>query len=193
MIPRLLVDIDGVLADFNPSYVATMCKVANKDVTLPQGEWPTEWSQEVTATWGEICAKGSEFWYNLPSLPGVDTFIDELNEVAESAEAEVYFVTSRPGWDVKAQTELWLYERGMDIPTVIPITWSKGVVAKAIGATHAVDDKPSNCEDIDLHTNQVCRTTLYAQPYNAAERAALLKRGIATKFDLFDWLKESLR
>ena len=200
-IPRLLVDIDGVLAEFNGSYLEMLNKVSGRRVATPDQPWPTTWSyelglgftkQEVAAAWGEICAKGTDFWYNLPSLPGADNFIDSLNEVVESALAEVYFVTSRPGWDVKVQTELWLYERGMDIATVIPITWSKGVVAKALGVTHAIDDKPDNCEDILLHTGRLCQTTLYAQPYNAAEREGLLRKGCPTRSSLEEWLKESL-
>lgn len=130
----LIMDVDGVLANFYPGY-NELCARMGKPILEP-GRWDDFLDEEV---WAAI-KRSDDFWYDLPALVDERTFarIDGLDQVGT-----VYFVTNRPGGTAKNQTEAWLADFGLVDPTVI-VTKFKGELAKAVVATHAIEDKAEN-------------------------------------------------
>jgi hypothetical protein len=63
----------------------------------------------------------------------------------------VFFITQRPwteGETVQRQTQRWLVEQGFELPSVLVISGSRGLAAKAIRLDYHVDDNAQNCFDI---------------------------------------------
>ncbi len=142
----ILFDIDGVLADFILGYTKLGMKMGFLNhawSTLSQREWdmPEIPKMQQSAIWEKI-KQDSWFWTELEPLQDKNTF-EEINDL-ECLGSAVYFVTSRPGVNVKNQTELWLKERGILRPTVL-ISSLKGQIASGLKATHLIDDKAGNC------------------------------------------------
>jgi uncharacterized HAD superfamily protein len=144
----VMFDLDGVLADFYSGYRSVQERMG-KTVTTST-VWDDYWDKDV---WQEI--KNSQFWATLHPLVNEDTFkrINGLN-----AYADVYFVTSRGGVNVKSQTSAWLQQHGIDSPSVI-ISSQKGEVAKAINADYSIEDKAGNACYIAYHAPR-CRSYL---------------------------------
>lgn len=156
---RVGLDIDGVLADFNQAYVATVIDVTGKDLFPgPYGTFDiTTWNYpesygytatEVSKVWALI--KESEgFWVNLRPYKEVQRIYQRLYDITCGAELhDVYFITSRPGKSSKIQTEAWL-AGGMQIqiPTVL-ISSDKGACARALNLDLYIDDRTENCADV---------------------------------------------
>ena len=138
-----LFDIDGVLADFILGYTKLGMKMGflNRSwSTLSQRTWdmPEIPKAQQDAMWEKI-KQDSWFWTELEPLQDKDTFA-EISDL----DGAVYFVTSRPGVNVKHQTEMWLTQQGISRPTVL-ISSLKGQVASGLKATHLIDDKAGNC------------------------------------------------
>lgn len=141
----ILFDIDGVLADFILGYTKLGVKMGllqRSWSTLSQREWdmPEIPKAAQNAIWEKIKAD-AWFWTQLEPLQDKDVFA-EIEDLQVSH--AVYFVTSRPGVNVKNQTEMWLNERGIFRPTVL-ISSLKGQIASGLKATHLIDDKAGNC------------------------------------------------
>lgn len=163
------IDIDGVLANFNKAYRAKLIEVTGRDL-IPEaacrsnepGEEPPVWfyaefygytKDEDSKTWKAIIADPM-FWRNLEHLRGAKEFLwnldceVELHDDNIAQRPEVYFITTRPGTDVKGQTVTWLSDRDVDFPTVLITRGNKGQLAQGLGLTHFLDDKPENCFDV---------------------------------------------
>lgn len=93
-----------------------------------------------------------------------------LVRAIENHELDLYFVTSRVGRTAKAQTEMWLRERGIYHPTVI-VSSEKGLVARAVGATHTLDDSPKQIRQMYEESPE---TSVYimARKYNRCVEGA---------------------
>lgn len=157
---RIGLDIDGVLANFNPAYIRLLNEIRN--IGASEDHVPQRWHYEgdlgftpddVQLAWQAI-GKSEDFWYNLnrleypPSLPG----------------HEVYYITARPGKNVKLQTESWLMEYGADLPTVL-ISAMKGACAYALNLEVYVDDRLENILDVE-RASPSTRAYLINRPYN---------------------------
>lgn len=146
---KLAIDVDGVLANFCDSYAARL--TARTGIPFPPAshDWPTVWAwdramgitpQEERYTWEEDILKSSNFWKNLDPLPNAKPAIRWLNRLTYTGN-EVNFITNRIGKNAKLQTEKWLYNLGMNYPTVI-VTNNKVPFLKALGINFFIDDKP---------------------------------------------------
>lgn len=85
MITRILLDVDGVLADF----VGGVCKAFDRDKEQVIDTWPTGTYDIVNAlgiTQGEFCEKldgiGAPFWDGLEPYPWATEFYEKLSEHA---------------------------------------------------------------------------------------------------------------
>lgn len=126
---NLAVDIDGCLANFTTRYVDRIIQVTGVDKFEgdqtakgfpPVWNYPEEYgytSAQMDAVWKSI-RKDELFWATLDPLPGAMEAVRRL-ERARMDGHDVYFITSRPGYKAKFQTECWLRDMGMDCPTVI--------------------------------------------------------------------------
>lgn len=177
------IDLDGVLANFNAAYRARLISVTGRDL-IPfevcrgwtSAETPPTWNyapyygytpEEDADTWRSIRTDPT-FWQNLRGLPGA---LEMLNGLAARLTGlydpipEVYFITTRPGIDVKGQSESWLMNAGIDIPTVLITRGEKGDLARGLGLTHFLDDKPENCLSVKT-LSTTTETFLLACRYN---------------------------
>jgi hypothetical protein len=150
---RLLIDLDGVVADFTLGFssLATDMGLVTKPWTTNQQEsW--DYSFSVNEVWAELKSRWN-WWMTLPPLIN-DHEVRLLNEVIASN--NVYFVTNRPatrGYSAEMQSRLWLGSIGVqaDHASVIATrSGTKGVLAKSLNLELAIDDKPSNLEEIAL-------------------------------------------
>lgn len=168
---KLGVDIDGCLANFTDSYSKHLSQVTGLVFPKASDAWPTEWYWDRAAgvnkddeakVWKEvITAEGSDFWETLDHLDGAPATIKQLNRLAKAGH-DVYFLTHRMGDKAKLQTEKWLYERGVDYPTVV-MSGTKLPLVRAIGIQFFIDDKPETIEE--MHDN-VKLLYIKDAPYN---------------------------
>jgi phosphoglycolate phosphatase-like HAD superfamily hydrolase len=193
----ILIDLDGVLCDFNRGYQRRLAQIAAR-MPMPSYVEPTCWNyagtlgyttDEDRATWKSIREDGL-FWYGLRPLPEAPAFLSRLQQRSRRVE-EIYFVTTRVGMTAKHQSEQWLGEQGYPNPTVIVTKGDyKGEVAKALKATHAIDDKPENCFAIKAarpDCDVALLSALYNQPFHE-EAAALGVRIVHSPLQFLDTL-----
>lgn len=143
---RLLLDVDGVLADYTQTYLAA---VVAAGVRFIPSQWvPSQWdlSKELKLTAAENARVDALM--NMPGvaqriapLPGA---IDAVKRMAKKA--EVYFVTApiptSPTW-VYDRAQWLLKHFGEELGSRIVSTVHKGVVS----GTFLVDDKIENCRE----------------------------------------------
>ena len=105
-------------------------------------------SQHRDRVWQAIEAT-PDFWTTLaPIDPGA---IERLYQLTCELKWEVFFITQRPvtaGETVQWQTHKWLVEHGFPMPSVIPLSVSRGKAASALRLDYLVDDTPQNCVDV---------------------------------------------
>ena len=148
---RIGLDVDGVLADFNTSFIRLIISVTGRDLFPPRPFDIPTWdysehygytSSEMSKVWQDI-KDSPDFWASLPPYAGVKNLISLLKERKD----DVYFITSRPGQTAKAQTEEWLELFNVIRPTVL-ICSEKGLAAKALDLDIYVDDRTENYVDV---------------------------------------------
>jgi len=165
---RVAFDLDGVLADLGTAYDAVAAQVAatrdassGRDKTVPDDKGDrSETDHENAAatsspsstdsaeTWDAIRAI-PDFWITLSPLePGV---IERLQVTATRHRWELFFVTQRPatrGDTVQRQTQRWLVQHGVDLPSVIVTRGSRGTLAGALHLDVLIDDTVQHCVDV---------------------------------------------
>lgn len=178
---RIGVDIDGVLADFNSAYIDLCIAVAGADYfpprpfDIPTWNYPEFYSYtdaEVSRVWRAI-EDDASFWRDLKAYDDAREALGKL-ALLELGNADVYFVTSRPGQTAKEQTEAWLRMHGWDRATVL-ISSAKGAVAKALKLTHYVDDRDLNCVDV-RDTSPSTAVYVVDRPWNRNLQATDIRR-----------------
>jgi hypothetical protein len=183
-LPRIGVDIDGVLAEFNRPYAALFNELGYTppfDVEhLDLSSWHWEEAHMRAAglsedaikvildlAWSKIRAS-TAFWATLPSYPTAKLDLINLRTVIENA-WDVYFITCRPGTTAKFQTEAWLMHKGLKapfVPTVLIVDngeVNKPRLCKALELDAIIDDKPSNLWNV----TPPCQRFLFDRPWNA--------------------------
>lgn len=148
---KILLDIDGVLADFILGFTTLLSK-HREDITpyntYEQRQWDFAYPKEVTRQgWTLVDESLGRFWSTLPVLATAD----EKQLVRDlSQQHEVYFVTSRPGGRLtRVATENWLVNNfGLHNPSVI-LCNEKGAFVDAAAIDFALDDKPENVATMD--------------------------------------------
>lgn len=165
------VDVDGVLADFNTNFMKRVVEVTGRDLFGPD-YIPTTWNypeslgytpEEVTATWNHIKQDGN-FWSSLPAYPRTNDFLHKLS--IKSVFHDIYFITSRPGFDAKQQTEQWLVQHRFGASPTVLISSLKGAAATALALDKYIDDNYENCVGVNsLSLNT--KVYMMEQPWNA--------------------------
>lgn len=188
-LPRLGIDIDGVLAQFDRPFAALLNQILPHhdlppidfpvtDVTFPHlWDWDVyymtragisaETQQEILAeAWGAIKAS-TAFWATLPGYPSTGTDLTYLRACIENG-WDLYFITCRPGMTAKFQSEAWLMSKGLKAPFVPTVLIcesgeiNKPRLCKALGLDALIDDKPSNLRGVPAET----RRYLLDRPWN---------------------------
>jgi uncharacterized HAD superfamily protein len=164
------VDCDGVICDFNTTFIALCKRVTGRDL-YPAGYEPLTWNypeslgytaDEVSAVWDVIKAD-QRFWLKLPVYPETKAALDYLRERRYHRD-DVYFITNRMGSWPKWQTEVWLSMMGFSSATVL-LSAMKGLCARALNLDVYIDDKWENCVDV-VNSSACTRTFLMDRPWN---------------------------
>jgi hypothetical protein len=174
---RIGFDVDGVVADFAAGYRAIEQRLfggrpgragepeiegraqehretENREVVDRPGETPAESHQphemrrRRDLIWKEI-QQTRDFWATLDPIE--EHGVRRIHQLMLQYRWEVFFITQRPataGDTVQRQTQRWLVAQGFDIPSVLAITGSRGVVSAALRLSYHVDDNPQNCIDV---------------------------------------------
>ena len=184
---RLGFDVDGVFADFNEKFIPYSIAVTGKDLYPARPFDITTWNYpesygytlaEVSAVWKVIKADPS-FW--LSTNPYADAYADLYRiKLLQNAGHEIYFITARPGIEVKRQTEQWLEDKGFPKPTVL-ISSHKGLCARTLSLDAYIDDKKENVIDVLTLNFGNTRTFLLDRPWNQGLEEYLGKSGIYGK------------
>ena len=155
---RIGCDVDGVLADFNRAFIERTVLVTKKDLfparpfDILTWNYPESYgytSAEVSAVWKDV-KRDPIFWSSLPAYVGTWDAINLLRLREVNDGDEVYFITARPGYRVKFQTEIWL-QANSGYPTWTPtvlISSDKGGCAKALQLDRYIDDRTDNVYDV---------------------------------------------
>lgn len=169
---KIGVDIDGVIADFNSSYIDLLIKVSGEDkfprrpFDIPCWGYDYHYGYDkkvVSETWRRI-KESPTFWSSIPAYRDTKMFLKDLYNMQESTQHDIYFVTSRPGKGAKYQTEWWLSMQGFFLPTVL-ISDQKAKVCTALQLDYYIDDKQENCQSVHMEGQGKC--FMYAQPWNS--------------------------
>jgi uncharacterized HAD superfamily protein len=147
---KIGVDVDGVLVDFVAAFKKEAAQVLGREIIGEQTSWDFEDSleisqSEVSKVWDSIDATPDWFYLNAIAKPGVEHYLPWLTRAHD-----VYFITSRKqgaGLPVAYQTQLCLYELGVEFPVVIANT-DKGETAAALELDAFVDDYIKNIERV---------------------------------------------
>lgn len=177
---KLAIDVDGVLAVFNNDYAKLIKKYGGPDFPKNGPDWPPCWNWEADVDagikkqcWDEITAEGSSFWHDLSPNPTTPHELTLLNNLAKEGH-EVFFLTNRMGHNAKLQTEKWLYEYGIDYPTVI-LVGDKLPLIKLMKIEFFVDDRPETIWEVAAAAKEhrlpvQGRVFLKEMPYNREHR-----------------------
>lgn len=192
---RIGFDIDGVLADFCTAYeheVVAMAGGVNLFQPWAMNVGPVTWNwpehygytkEIVSAVWNKIKAS-NDFWLNLSALPEMDLFAAWHYQMRGNH--EMYFVTARPGREVKLQTELWLRQRlslEYNENITVLISDQKGMICRALNLDMYVDDKAENVQSVmdqSVTTNPYLIDRAYNRHMNPGRRIASLEEFLAT-------------
>lgn len=171
---RVGVDIDGVLADFNDSFIKRIIDVTGKDLfpprpfAIPTWDYPEVFgysTEEIARVWVDI-KTDPMFWSLLPPYPETRRVLDRLAMLQQEHDADLYFITARPGKTAKRQTEQWLVRYSwmqMLRPTVL-ISSLKGRCASALDLDVYIDDRCENARDVA--STSLARSFLLDRPWN---------------------------
>jgi uncharacterized HAD superfamily protein len=169
---RIGIDIDGVLADFNESFIRRTVTVTNRDMfpprpfDIPIWDYPQHYGYteaEVSAVWKTI-VEDSMFWAYLTPYPTTKPFLQKLNPEKD----DLYFITSRPGIIAKQQTEAWIRYYGGPVSPTVLISSMKGECARALDLEAYIDDRDKNVLNVRAYSSTT-RVYILDQPWNREE------------------------
>ena len=169
---RIGLDIDGVFADFNVSFIERCISITGVDrfpvrpFDIPTWDYPQHYgytAAQTEAVWENITADPL-FWASLSAYPWTQTALLRLNP----NEDDIYFVTSRPGVIPKQQTEAWLLANGGPLAPTVLISSLKGECALALQLDVYIDDRDKNVYDV-MTISPKTRTFLLDKPWNRGD------------------------
>lgn len=162
----VIFDVDGVLADFIQSFTE-IANRRNPSIEIKRQVDQLHWLEKEDfsgndwfTVWDEI-KLSLDFWSKLSPIANLEDFF-RINTLSSSR--EVYFVTSRIGYNPKKQTEYWLRTQGVHNPTVV-ICNRKGEMARAVDAAWLIEDKAGNAVYTVYHSPNT-KACLIDRPYN---------------------------
>lgn len=193
---RIGIDVDGVLADFNTSFIERVIAVTGKDLfpprpfEIPTWDYPQHYgytNKECSAVWESIKADTS-FWFNLGAYATTADDVQRLHELNDG-DNDIYFITSRPGVEAKEQTEMWLIYQGYNAAPTVLISSEKGLCAKALKLDLYIDDRWENVKNV-VETEPTCQTYLFDRPWNQHADPSFRSRvsSVRTAFALYSGL-----
>ena len=171
----LVIDCDGVLADFNESFIDLVQSQTGVVLQPRSATYPDTWAYHLAAgvtpeqdrqLW-EAIANSNSFWLALSPLPTAKEALSRLDKARVGAGMrwkEPIFMTCRKGVDVKLQTEKWLAMQGYSRAHVV-VDCQKGKALSKLRASTIIDDKPENLFDVASHSPNTWRILIDA-PYN---------------------------
>lgn len=173
----LMIDLDGVLVDFSTAFTS-LCKQFDPSVqvtsAMKQQNWDyTEINPSIVKLAWQYVDK-TPGWWTKPFALINQQELGLLNSLRQTN--EVIFCTSRGSNvcdPVSRQSIEWLEAVGIHKPSVV-ISKNKGEIARAIKATHSIEDRPQNAAMIHWLTDGKCKSYLIDRPYN--EKADLPKQ-----------------
>ncbi len=164
---RVAFDLDGVLADLGTAYDAVAAKVeatratsSGRDTTTPgEAGDQSDTDDDDTATSSSVPVSSAETWEAIHAIPDFWTTlaplepggIERIQATAIRHRWELFFFTQRPatrGDTVQRQTQRWLVEHGVDLPSVIVTRGSRGTLAAALHLDVLIDDTVQHCVDV---------------------------------------------
>jgi hypothetical protein len=157
--PVVLIDVDGVLAEFNGAMLALLNSIQGTALGFPQDlpepntwDWfePAGFTAATKREAWDFVTEHPLWWYRLAAYPETRAFLVALYSLYASEQVNPYFVTSRPSANVAPWTRFWLENHGFAAPNVIVVkTGTKHLVAKAVGAVAVLDDHGPNFRGMD--------------------------------------------
>lgn len=165
-----IVDLDGVLAEFNASFAQ---QLGHPEIPVDDPNWPELWDwpqqyvsdEKLENVWERI-RSSVNFWENLPGFHWTHEALTLLKDEALIGN-DVYFVTARLGLEVKRQTERWLHRNGFRNPTVIVSPeGEKGGVVHDLNADVVIDDRPEVLIRAKISGKPTIRLYMQVHPYN---------------------------
>lgn len=152
---NVLVDVDGVCADFVSAFYL-LARARNPQIPAVTTHTQTAWynwegmsREEVKANWTFI-KQSPTYWASLHSLMS-QADKRALLIAGLTPGISLYFCTSRPGYNVKQQTEIWL--KG-EIPGFLPTilvaerAHNKPAIAMALDINLSLEDNAENAHEI---------------------------------------------
>lgn len=168
---KFAIDIDGVLADFNTGFAKILNWIEPRQVDIYAPDFPNCWNWPQAYGWSEDAlarawteAKNCGYFWKM--LQPYSTFYQDIQSIDKLRNEghEIYFITSRVGRTAKLETEQWLGERGMGMPTVIVTSHAteKGEICRTLNIDWMIDDSP----DVLLNVSRSTKTAMIARPWN---------------------------
>lgn len=168
---RIGCDIDGVLADFNQSFIRAIIRHTGRNLfadppVLDCWDYPQKHGYtdaELDIVWTDYIT--TNFWWEL--TPYKDT-LSSLRALRQSRH-EVYFVTARPTSAGLSVTRSWLQDVvgwdnwPMNFSTLL--STQKGLCARALALDAFLDDNYDNCVDV-YWTSPTTQVFLFDRPWN---------------------------
>lgn len=164
---NILCDVDGILADWNSSFIKLLTSIEPKNVDPWAADFPATWNwpknmgfteETIEKAWTEVKHSGM-FWKSLHPYATAYEDLKFLNKIRQAN--DIYFVTQRPGKTAKVETEKWLSGRGFETPTVV-ICDRKDLFCRAANVEIMIEDNPEKL----LKAPPETVTALFKRPYN---------------------------
>lgn len=183
---RIGLDIDGVFADFNTSFLRLLHHQTGRilggcgdlrEANNTGRHYPTTWNwmaaygyhpEELKRAWAVVDEPHNGWWNTLEPIHGHARTHAILYDLTHNRYVEPYFVTNRTGDFARKQTHDWLKRHGAFGPQVL-VTADKGLVAKALKLHYLIDDYHQNIELVATESPDT-KLALYEAAYNAAWR-----------------------
>ena len=166
-VKKVMVDIDGVCADFVKSFTELGAELFGTPViqTGDHASWGFEDimnRKQINAIWEKV-KNSLDFWEGTACLLSRED-IDVLH--SNYLKHDLVFATSRVGCRVVYQTSTWMQNHlNLAHPSIL-VSSKKGDIARAIGAEFSIEDKVENAWMIHWLTDGKTKSYLLDRPYN---------------------------
>lgn len=160
-IDRILLDVDGVLAD----WVAGVCRLFDRDQSEMEAEWGHDYDIcsvlgcSTSEMWRRVDEAGEDFWANLEPYPWADQLYDLCRSLAPTT------ILTSPSHDPTslAGKLRWLDEHMGKGEHFRKFLIGPDKVACARPGALLIDDRDANCDDFRSYGGQAI---VFPRPWN---------------------------